>query len=82
MQESPTFAKLVQEIQDLEYKEQGEPLDMIFERLQPKIQKALFQTTPDRRDDLEQEIHIKIMEITRNYQWKDSPEIGHFIRWY
>lgn len=81
MEEKPAFATLVQEIQNLEYKAQEEPLDILFERLQPKIQQALFQTSPDRRDDLEQEIHIKLMEITRDYQWKDSPEIDRFIRW-
>lgn len=81
MQEQPSFNTLVQKIQNSEYKEQEEPLAMVFERLQPKIQQALFQTSPDRRDDLEQEICIKLMEITRNYQWKDSPEIDRFIRW-
>lgn len=81
MEENPAFATLVQEIQNLEYKAQEEPLDMLFDRLQPKIQQALFQTSPDRREDLEQEIRIKLMEITRNYQWKDSPEIDHFLRW-
>lgn len=80
MQEQPKFTMLVQKIQNSEYKEQEEPLGMVFERLQPKIQQALFQTTPDRREDLEQEICIQLMEITRNYQWKDSPEIDHFIR--
>ncbi|OZT76211.1 hypothetical protein [Salinicoccus roseus] len=81
MQEQPAFATLVQAIQNLEYKAQEEPLDILFERLKPKIQQALFQTSPDRREDLEQEIRIKLMEIARNYQWKEGPEIDHFIRW-
>lgn len=81
MQEHAAFTTLVQKIQNSEYKEQEESLGMVFERLQPKIQQALFQTSPDRRDDLEQEIYIKLMEITRNYQWKDSPKIDRFIRW-
>lgn len=80
MQEQPAFTTLVQEIQNLDYEEQEEPLDRVFERLHPKIQHALFQTSPDRREDLEQEIRIKLMEITRNYQWKESPKIDHFIR--
>ncbi|MDN6194225.1 MAG: hypothetical protein L0I88_04215 [Alkalibacterium sp.] len=81
MQEQPALTTLVQEIQNREYEEQEEPLDRVFERLKPKIQHALFQTSPDRREDLEQEIRIKLMEITRDYQWKESPEIDHFIRW-
>ncbi|WP_271399381.1 hypothetical protein [Salinicoccus roseus] len=81
MQQQPAFTTLVQEIQNREYEDQEEPLDRVFERLQPKIQHALFQTSPDRREDLEQEIRIKLMEITRDYQWKESPEIDHFIRW-
>lgn len=74
MKEQPAFATLVQAIQNLEYKEQEEPLDILFERLQPKIQQALFQTSPDRREDLEQEIRIKLMEIARNYQWKEGKD--------
>lgn len=81
MQQEPAFTTLVREMQNLAHQEQEETLETILKRLEPKIQQALYQTTPDRRDDLEQEIRIKLMEITRNYQWKEGPAIDQFVRW-
>lgn len=42
MEENPAFATLVQEIQNLEYKAQEEPLDMLFDRLSQKFSRLYF----------------------------------------
>ncbi|AIC95858.1 MULTISPECIES: hypothetical protein [Shouchella] len=53
--------------------------EKILEDFQPKIKKSLYQTAPANREDLEQEIKMKIYEKMDVIQNIDAPGFYEFV---
>lgn len=51
----------------------------IIEAFKPKIKKSLYNTTPNEREDLEQEIKLKIVEKIHDIYSNDVPGFFQFI---
>ncbi|MFB4213071.1 hypothetical protein ACE1TH_14370 [Shouchella sp. JSM 1781072] len=53
--------------------------EMILKEFHPKIKKSLYQTAPPNREDLEQEIKMKIFEKMDVIQNIDAPGYYDFV---
>ena len=82
MDKQQTLVELIEEVHRHPNGVDEHALLAILERMDPKIQQALYQTSPSRRKDLEQELRIKVMTCVREYQWKEVPSIETFINDY
>ena len=56
-----------------------EGLNEILNQFEKKIEAELRQTSPQNRDDLCQEIMIKVMEAVEKYKVEDVPNFEQFI---
>ncbi|AXF57942.1 hypothetical protein DT065_09365 [Salicibibacter kimchii] len=55
-----------------------EKLATLIHQFEPRIRKCLWQTTPAERDDLRQELTLKLIEITLHYDTEKAPTITEF----
>lgn len=60
-------------------KADSEEVINIIERFQPKIKKSLSNTNYQDREDLEQEIKVKIIEKLTNIKFNDCPSIWELL---
>ena len=60
-------------------KEEEEGLSAIISQFEKKIEAELRQTSPQNRDDLRQELVIKVMEAVEKYKMEDVPNFEQFI---
>ncbi len=56
-----------------------EGLSAILNQFEKKIEAELRQTSPQNRDDLRQELVIKVMEAVEKYSVEDVPNFEQFI---
>ncbi|MDQ0300311.1 hypothetical protein J2S78_002758 [Salibacterium salarium] len=56
-----------------------EDVNRVLETVKPKIKKSLNNTTPQDRDDLEQELALKIIEKKETMDFSDVPGFWEFI---
>ncbi|MCW3793769.1 helix-turn-helix domain-containing protein [Paenibacillus sp. LS1] len=54
-------------------------MESIIVKFNPKLQKSLYQTTQQDRNDLKQEIHLKIIEAVYKYDLETVPGLWEFI---
>lgn len=47
----------------------NEAVLQIIHRFKPKIKKSLYQTSPNNREDLEQELITKFIEVIQSYEF-------------
>ncbi|WP_165998728.1 helix-turn-helix domain-containing protein [Bacillus sp. Cs-700] len=59
--------------------EDKEGLSAILNQFEKKIEAELRQTPPQNRDDLRQELVIKVMEAVEKYSVEDVPNFEQFI---
>ncbi|PFG15254.1 helix-turn-helix domain-containing protein [Bacillus sp. es.036] len=59
--------------------EDKEGLSGILNQFEKKIEAELRQTSPQNRDDLRQELVIKVMEAVEKYSVEDVPNFEQFI---
>jgi len=59
--------------------EDKEGLSAILNQFEKKIEAELRQTSPQNRDDLRQELVIKVMEAVEKYSVEDVPNFEQFI---
>ncbi|SDK27190.1 hypothetical protein [Sediminibacillus albus] len=59
-------------------KQQERRLTEIIIQMEPKIRKSIANTSSQERDDLEQEIKLKIIEIVTKGVIKDTPGFWEF----
>ncbi|WP_159786463.1 helix-turn-helix domain-containing protein [Bacillus sp. N1-1] len=59
--------------------EDKEGLSAILNQFEKKIEAELRQTSPQNRDDLRQELVIKVMEAVEKYKVEDVPNFEQFI---
>lgn len=52
---------------------------MIIENFTPKIKQCLYQTSYQEREDLEQEIKLKIIEKLATQEFNDTPSFWDFF---
>lgn len=50
-----------------------EAIMLIFEIFRPKIEKSLYQTNLNNKNDLEQEIYFNLLKIIQNYDLNSLP---------
>lgn len=55
-------------------------MESIIVKFNPKLQKSLYQTTQQDRNDLQQEIHLKIIEAVYKYDLETVPGLWEFIQ--
>ncbi|WP_289375896.1 helix-turn-helix domain-containing protein [Paenibacillus silvae] len=55
-------------------------MESIIVKFNPKLQKSLYQTTQQDRNDLKQEIHLKIIEAVYKYDIETVPGFWEFIQ--
>ncbi|QQK81364.1 helix-turn-helix domain-containing protein [Salicibibacter cibi] len=55
-----------------------EKLATLIHQFEPKIRNCLWQTTPGERDDLRQELMLKLIEITLHYDPEKAPTFTEF----
>lgn len=53
--------------------------EMAIQKLQPKIKKSLHSTKFQEREDLEQELNMKITECFHNNVFKSTPGFWEFL---
>lgn len=73
----PNFYKFVKVAQ---FYEDEKAIEIIIEAFNPKIKKSLMMTDTRNRDDLEQELHLKILEIIRRYDLNSTPGFFEYIQ--
>ncbi|WP_010095563.1 helix-turn-helix domain-containing protein [Ornithinibacillus scapharcae] len=61
-------------------KKHDEDVMYILEKFDPKIKRSLSSTTYQEREDLEQEIKIKIIEKLSTVKFKDSPRFWDLLK--
>jgi hypothetical protein len=54
-------------------------IEVVLQVVTPIIKKHSYYTSPQEREDLEQEIHMKIFEKQAIWQTKDVPTFFQFI---
>ncbi|WP_273831759.1 helix-turn-helix domain-containing protein [Guptibacillus sedimenti] len=59
--------------------EDKEGLNAILNQFEKKIEAELRQTSPQNRDDLRQELVMKVMEAVEKYSVGDVPNFEQFI---
>jgi F0F1-type ATP synthase membrane subunit b/b' len=59
--------------------EEKEGLGAILNQFEKKIEAELRQTSPQNRDDLRQELVMKVMEAVEKYKVEDVPNFEQFI---
>ncbi|WP_160918249.1 helix-turn-helix domain-containing protein [Pseudalkalibacillus hwajinpoensis] len=59
--------------------EDKEGLSAILNQFEKKIEAELRQTSPQNKDDLRQELVIKVMEAVEKYSVEDVPNFEQFI---
>lgn len=59
--------------------EDEEAILFLIQKFSPKIMRSLQQTTYQEQEDLQQEIHLKIIEAVRKYDLEHIPDIWNFI---
>lgn len=52
----------------------------VVSTFEPKIKKSLHLTRPENRDDLEQELKIKIIGYVRNYSLEEVPGLFDLLK--
>ncbi|MED0738997.1 helix-turn-helix domain-containing protein [Aneurinibacillus thermoaerophilus] len=52
---------------------------LFVQTFKPKLKSSLYQTSLSEREDLEQELTIKVMETVCNYNLDDTPGFFEFI---
>ena len=55
-----------------------ETLACLIQQFEPSIRNCLRQTTPGERDDLRQELMLKLIEITLHYDTEKAPTFTEF----
>ncbi|MEK5183433.1 helix-turn-helix domain-containing protein [Paenibacillus sp. FSL P4-0288] len=50
-------------------KNDNDAVMQIIQRFKPKIKKSLYQTSPKNREDLEQELITKFIEVIQSYEF-------------
>ncbi|MBB6450268.1 DNA-directed RNA polymerase specialized sigma24 family protein [Geomicrobium halophilum] len=53
-------------------------LALLAEKFEPKVRKCLLQTTPQERDDLRQELMLKVIELTLSFDTRNVPTFEEF----
>lgn len=56
-----------------------EALELIFSQFEKKIEAELRQTSYEYRDDLRQELYVKILEAIEKYSIEEVPNFEQFI---
>lgn len=51
-----------------------------FQKLYPKIKKSLYYTKPQNREDLEQELKMKITECYHEEVFEQAPSFWEFVK--
>lgn len=59
--------------------EDEEAILFLIQKFSPKIMRSLQQTSYQEQEDLQQEIHLKIIEAVRKYDLEHIPDIWNFI---
>ena len=59
--------------------EEKEGLGAIIHQFEKKIEAELRQTSPQNRDDLRQELVLKVLEAVEKYNMEDVPNFEQFI---
>ncbi len=72
--EKRLYTRLQQAKQD-----EKEGLIQIIDQFEKKIEAELRQTSPQYREDLRQELFMKIIEAVENYKVEDVPDFEQFI---
>ena len=60
-------------------KEEKEEMSEILNQFEKKIEAELRQTSAQNRDDLRQELVIKVMEAVEKYKVEDVPNFEQFL---
>lgn len=60
-------------------KEDKKAMETIILKFNPKLQKSLYQTTKQDKNDLKQEISLKIIEAVHKYDMENVPGFWDFI---
>lgn len=60
-------------------KEEKEGMSVILNQFEKKIEAELRQTSAQNRDDLRQELVIKVMEAVEKYKVEDVPNFEQFL---
>lgn len=55
-----------------------EALSKLLQMFEPKLKRSLLQTSKQDREDLEQELRIKIMEVIYKYDLESTPGYWEF----
>ena len=53
-------------------------IELIVKKMSPKIRKSLYVVDPENREDLEQEIKLKLIEAIYKYEMKSVPGFWEF----
>ncbi|MDP4551489.1 helix-turn-helix domain-containing protein [Alkalihalobacillus macyae] len=73
-----TNARLYALLQQAKQNE-DEALELIFSQFEKKIEAELRQTPYEYRDDLRQELYVKILEAVEKYSIEEVPNFEQFI---
>ncbi|KMM36594.1 helix-turn-helix domain-containing protein [Guptibacillus hwajinpoensis] len=73
-----TNARLYTLLQQAKQNE-DEALELIFRQFEKKIEAELRQTPYEYRDDLRQELYVKILEAVEKYSIDEVPNFEQFI---
>jgi DNA-directed RNA polymerase specialized sigma24 family protein len=67
--EHPSLISLARKAQH----QDKEAMLAILQRFQPKIERSLYQTSYEEREDLRQHLCLKVMEAVHNYRVQPAP---------
>ncbi|TKD70569.1 helix-turn-helix domain-containing protein [Pseudalkalibacillus hwajinpoensis] len=73
-----TNARLYKLLQQAKQSDE-EALELIFSQFEKKIEAELRQTPFEYRDDLRQELYVKILEAVEKYNMEEVPNFEQFI---
>ncbi|MDQ0297728.1 putative component of type VI protein secretion system [Salibacterium salarium] len=80
MSDSKSITNMVENIQKYEPEQSASDMALMIQRFEPKIKKAILQTNPEERADLEQELKIKVIILALQYKWAEIPDISNYLR--
>lgn len=73
------MSKLYSLIKKVREEEDKEAMGTIISKFKPRIRSSLTQTSRQEREDMQQEVYIKIMEVVYKYDIESTPSIWELI---
>lgn len=71
--------KLYSLIKKVREEEDNEAMETIISKFKPRIRSSLTQTSIQEREDMQQEVYMKIIEVVYKYDIESTPSIWELI---